>query len=302
MNIIRRRTRIAALLAITTISAAGVVAGAGSASAYGVVQTDDVSINRVGFDIGGSGWNGADPTGPAELEWSTAWFANIPTVSGYLHFKGVANNCARVRVISFDENDIQVGETAFSDEECVSGNGHIRRAFEVQGALAAASVEVTLQTALNVAGASWGGIGSQTFEYGPTVGTDLVKISRAEVDFGVGTFANGTAPSSGTLHWEVINGYQIRPRLEGTLYMKEAKYLCARVNLKYSSSLPNIGVIDTTYGEEHCASDDDLHTFAVNHFNPAVASSMIDTVKVILEVRPDGGAWSTRGSATVRLP
>lgn len=303
MNTITRRARLLALVAATSISVIGAVAtSATDASAYGVVQTDDVVINRVGFDIGGSGFANGAPTSPATLEWATAWFANIPTVSGNLHFEGVANNCARVRVTSFDDAGVELDPPNFSNQECVSGNGHFSRAFTVQADLGASSVEVTLQTALNVVNPVWGGIGSETYEYGPTVGTNDVLLSRAELDFGTGVFTNGAPPSAATLHWEVVDGYKIRPRAEGTLYMKNADDRCGRITLKYYSTLPNIGLIDTTYGDEHCVTDDDLHEFGINHFNPAIANPAIDKVKVVLETRPNGGVWETRGSAIFTLP
>ncbi len=300
MTIIQRRKRLAALLA-STITITGAIAGtSGTASAYGPVQTSLFKIQKVGYDIGGQTFANGNPTDKAEVQWTQAWFANLVHVSGTLHFEGVSGSCARVKVTSYDENGSVILPVDHSAEECVFSDAHIGRAFGVDGRLGASKVTVALQTRVNAPNAPWGGIGSKTFEYGPVLKTADVLISRIETDFGSGVFTGGTASDSGTLTWKV-DDYRPYPVLNGILFMREAKYLCARMRLKYIRSDSGT-VVDNAYGTERCQTDDDLHQIPIFLGASNRAYAAVDTVKVMIEVRPDGGTWSTRGQYTVNLP
>ncbi len=273
---------------------ATVVGLAGSSASAVVTETDDVIIRANGFDIGGSGGltNGV-PDNPAEFEWDQAWFGVIPTLSGEIHFDGVAGDCARVRLTSFHSDGTTTND--FSAEECAFGNGHVTRAFEVQGQPGVGSVEVTLQTE---AGGSWGNLGSKTMDYGPVIDTDSISISRQEFDVGSGNFVGGTAASSATVTWTVAGGTLITPTLVGSLYANNADDLCVRVKVKYSNV--NFGVIEERFTPTNCLTDDDLHIFPIG--TGQYSNSSIDEVKFVIESTPAGANnWTTVGSVIANL-
>ena len=264
-----------------------------------VAESDPIIIESNGFDVGGSGFSAGAPTDAAVVDWVVhdSGLYITPVVRGSIHFDDVASSCARVRLITYDGWDNQVSET-YSDEECAYRDGHVERPFEITlsgGGMTEA--KVTLQTlALN---GTWGNLGSQTVTLGPTVDTDEVSISRAEFDLGSGPFIAGTAADPATVTWAIPaerRWADIYPTFTGTLYMNNADDLCGRVQAKYY--YPDGSVWFTQTSDEHCVTDDDLHTF------PVVMASdrqVFTDIKYSIQKKDNTGEWTTMGSMIVAL-
>ena len=281
------------MAAFTVLGAWGIAPTAFAA----VTQTDDVLILADGFSLGGEGWDSGEPAGPATLTWTQGWWGAISSLSGVIHFDGVASSCARVRVISYDGTGAEIS-TNFSDEECAFDDGHSGHNFEVDGAAGAAEVKISLQSlALNGA---WGSIGSKTVSYGPELGTSVIRITGNEIDVGTGPFNGGAPDGYASVNWtvssdEVTNG--ITPEFSGTLYMNNADDRCARVRVEYKSAV--LGLLDTRRTTERCVTNDQLHTFPLSAIS--FVSAAVDEVTYTIETRPNGGAWADRGSASAFL-
>lgn len=299
MSTMNRRKRITALVA-STIALAGVFAGtAEPVSAYGTVDTNTFKIQSSGFDFGGDTFAAGAPTNKASVDWVFGWWGNRPEVSGTIHLENVTNNCSRIKVRSYDDDGNWLSPNDFSSEVCASSNGHVSLDVDVSGRPAATKVQVVLQSKLDVAGAKWGKVKAKTIHLADVLKVDDVQISEPEVDFGDGAFVSGTLADPGTLTW---NREDYRPwaSLTGTMAMKQADDLCARMRLELSSS--TYGVQSNVYGTERCVFDDDLHTFSINLGNAVQADSYTDEVRVIIEARPNGGIWAERGSYVSTLP
>ncbi len=261
------------------------------------VELDDVLIDANGFDLGGPGFSNGVPTSPAHVEWHQAWFGSTHKFNGTIHFDDQSGDCARVQLISYDDDSVEIPPRNYSPVECVYEDGHIERPVSVQGNVGAAEVKVRLQT--QAVNGSWGGIGSQVVTYGPVLGTSEVSISRAEFDLGSGDFVGGTAASPATVTWSVSGSGIITPTVSGTLYMKNADDLCGRMRYKYINNSAGMGVLEERTGTENCVTNDDLYTFDVQTGN--YSNSAVDEVKIIIEKKSQG-VWSVVGSTTATLP
>jgi hypothetical protein len=286
-----RPMRAAACFAALATAGVALVASPASATE---TQTNNVSIDAVGYDIGGSTWANGAPTSSAQVTWSQAWYGNTATLTGSLHFNRVSGNCARVRVIGYDADGSERSRE-YSAEECAFGNGHVVRPFAVPSVFGAASVLVTLQSE---AGGTWGNLGSQTVDYGGQLDLDEVRIDRAELDLGSGEFVRGTGERPAFVTWMAEDTYVVRPTLIGAMYMKNADELCGRIRVTYF----DVGdaVLETLFTDVHCVYNDDLHVFAVsagNYADPAIAR-----VKYTLESSPRGSdIWSAVGFVNAYL-
>jgi hypothetical protein len=284
-----------AAFAIVIGGVAGAFVAAPPASAIVFAQYDEVTIRRDGFDVGGLGFADGSPTTAAELYWVQDWNGTAPILGGYIHFDGVNGSCARVRLLSYDDAGDLVGSANLSNEECAYSNGHSAKHFEVSGEIGATEVVVTLQTLAS--NGTWGGIGGQTLTYGPIIDTDDVLISRAEFDLGAGELVGGAPERPATVTWTLTNNDYITPIFDGSLFIREADDLCARVRIRYSSEA--LGVIGTRYTNEICQTSDDdrIVPLHLDQFE----SRAVDEVKYTIESRSPGGTWSAVGSTTVYL-
>jgi hypothetical protein len=278
---------------------------ANSASAL-VTETDNVKITSNGYDLGGAGFTGGVPDDPATLSWDHAWFGVVPTLTGKIHFEGVSGECARVRLISYDENGSALGSD-YSDRKCANTNGHNVRAIEeggnnLLGRPGAASVRVVLQ---HETANGWIKVGAHRDRtYGPLVDTDDVLISRAEVDFGSGPLVGGAPSDPGTVTWNAT-GTALDPVVTGTLYATNADDLTVRMRARYLEA--DGTVIETRYGIQHPITNDDPHEFSVNMNDfdgggTAFGRNSVAKVKVSVQKSPTGSnVWETVGTMTVTL-
>lgn len=303
MNNIRKAIFVSLAAAGIGAIALPVTAAALTASTL-ATEVDDVKINTVGFDLAGPGLAASAALTPARVVWKQTATGAAITFDGSIYFDGVANNCARVELISYDENSVEILPRVYSTEECVSTNAYVERFVSVDANPGASEVKVRLQTALNVVNPVWGSVGAKTATYGPSLGTTEVSISAPEVDLGTGTFASGTAPDPATVTWTVSGANEITPTTDGTLYMKRADDRCARMRYTYlKQGLFGLAdtVLETRYGTEHCVTDDQLHEFAVHA--GAYANVAVNKVEIAIETSPSGsGNWTVQGSVTATLP
>ena len=287
-----------AALAVTAIAAGGALISSHPASAI-VTQDNDVLLRSIGFDFGGStGFSSGTPTSPGSVVWDQLADGVLPTVRGYIHFDGVNNTCARIRVTSFDAAGVQIGQPAFSkDNECVNANGHQAREMSpVVGELGAGSVEITLQSSAK-GSSSWGRVAQTTVTYGPTLGTNDFRIIDDEFDVGSGEFdeTSETAPDLANLTWKVESGTTstLTPVFNGTLYMYEADDLCGRIKVEYISQL---GTSTTRFTNDHCVEDDEAHQYhmVLNDYHATDVYEVIYTV----QKRPNGAVeWTDVASS-----
>jgi len=287
-----------AALAVAAIAIGGAVITGRPASAI-VTQGDDVLLTSVGFDFGGgTGYSTTtgEPTSPGTVAWDQLSGGVVPKLNGYIHFDNVANNCARIRMTSFDAAGVQIGSPAFStDQECVSANGHDANPMApLVGELGAASVEITLQSSAK-GSSSWGRVAQTNVSYGPTLATDEFRIIAPELDLGSGAFSSGTASDLATLTWKVQPGTSstLTPVFNGTLYMNQADDLCGRIKVEYFSQL---GTSTKRFTKEHCVEDDKEHEFdmVLNDYHATDVYEVVYT----LQKRPNGAPdWTDVASS-----
>lgn len=279
-------------------------------------EIDDFTVNTVGYDLGGPGVLAGAALTPARVIWAQTASGVTNKVEGSIYFDGVSQTCARVKVVSLDASgNSMVGSPTYSSPECVTNNNYFERPFTVEGIQGASEIQVRLQTAANVVPANqvWGATGNKKIAtYGPDLGVTEVSIAASEFDLGTGAFAGGTAPDPATVTWTVAGADEITPSLSGTLYMNNADDLCGRMRYTYmtQSILPGVipdAVLETRYGTEHCVTDNQLHTFAVNTGN--YANVAVDKVEIAIEYSSrdvatgaSTGNWLTKGSVTTVLP
>lgn len=302
-----RKTVFASLAAASI----GVVAlPAAAIEPVSATDIDDVLVTSEGFDLGGPGFAGGEPTSSARVEWQQAWFGSTVTFNGTIHFDEVSGECARVRLISYDSDSVEMSR-AFSTVECARNNGYNVSFVSVQGQAGASEVQVLLQRLLD--NGEWvgvGGSGPVMVAYGPMLGTSEVSISRASFDAGTGDFVGGTAASPATVTWTVAGSGLIKPTFSGTLYMKNTDNLCGRMRCEYINNSIGAGVIEAREGTPHCVTDSDLHTFPVtSQYFQGVESSWVDAIRIIIQSssRDPGtgeslGNWVQVGSTTAYLP
>jgi hypothetical protein len=292
-------------IALSAVAGGSLVLFADQASAT-LVDTSELKILTVGFDLGnGPGFTNGVPNDPAILEWHHNWYGNIAELTGDLHFKGVAGECARVKMTSYREDGTRIGAD-YSDRKCAATNGHNVRTVEeggnsFLGRPGADRVDIFLQTE-NPNG--WVNVGSRTRYYPSPVDTDDVLISRAELDFGTGQHVNGAPSGPGKVTW-YATPTDLDPVVTGTLYAKNADDLTVRMRATYYEADGTF--IEARNGGQQSITDDDLHRFSVNLNDFGDGSSSFDRnsvakVRVAIQKSPTGSNnWTTVGSQMVTL-
>jgi hypothetical protein len=216
MNMIKRA------LVATSVAAAGVTAFAGTGSAT-FTQLDHVRIEADGYVLGGDG------DGHATVLWNETGEGVEPYFSGKLHLNDVAGQCARVRMISYDLNDNEIGDRQFApsdDEEalCASGSGHVAREVSLQGPDDVHSVELTIQSWIEEpSGGHWNNEESVDVVYGPELPPSDVLVDAGKFDLGAGTLVNGVPSEPARLTWDVSTGWKIDATISGTLFVRNAR-------------------------------------------------------------------------------
>ncbi len=126
------------------------------------------------------------------------------------------------------------------------------------------------------------------------IDNDPVQLLSNKVDFGDNTFAAGAPTGSGNVAWDYSLGI-VSPQATGTLHLRNAAGLCARMRLEQFSRAGALLV--TTVGGTVCAANNAHQTFAVN-LN-AAGNALTDNVLVSIERTNVGGGWATAASVSV---
>jgi hypothetical protein len=121
------------------------------------------------------------------------------------------------------------------------------------------------------------------------IGTDSVKLTASNYDFGGSTFVAGAPTSSGKLEFK-LSGGKLTPHLKGTLHLDDADGTCARMRMRYFDAQGDELTDDPKYGGKVCENDDRHHKYSVD-LDPFRHRS-IDTVEVALQ-RETVSGWST---------
>lgn len=126
---------------------------------------DEVEITADGVDFGGEGFAFGRPSYGATIDWDLEQGRVTPHLSGYLHLNNSSGVCARInmRVLAADGHLL---DSAPSDTECASDNGHDRWRAEpaARSSIQVDAVTVQLQT-LGTNG-DWNTAGSETVSIG----------------------------------------------------------------------------------------------------------------------------------------
>jgi hypothetical protein len=266
-------------------------------------QVDDILIKTIGFDVGGKDFSNGKPTTPAKVIWEQAWFGSYYTFEGTIHFDGVTGSCARIQLISYDDNSVEMGTRRYSDVQCVYTNGHVAKDVVVEGEAGAVEVKVRLQT--QAVDGSWHGVGSELATYGPHIGDSELTISAAQFDVGNGTLSGGAPTEPALVSWDVKAGSSISvPVLTGKLFIKNANYLCARVRYEYKDINDNL--IETRNGVTHCVDNNRLHTYSLNandYSDNTAINKLTATIEVSLNTNgQSSGVWSDVSAQSTTMP
>jgi len=128
------------------------------------------------------------------------------------------------------------------------------------------------------------------------IDTDRPKLTGTGYDFGNGTLAAGSPTKGGRVEFDLRNG-RIRPRLTGTLHIKDADGTCARIKMRYRDK-GNATLTDPVHSPTKCVDDDRHHEYSVDLHS--FADDEIDNVKVTLQKKTASG-WSTVESETFAI-
>jgi len=126
------------------------------------------------------------------------------------------------------------------------------------------------------------------------IDNDPVQLLSNRFDFGDNTFVAGAPTGSGNVAWDYSLGI-VSPQATGTLHLRNAAGLCARMRLEQFSRAGALLV--TTVGGTVCAANNAHQTFAVN-LNSA-GNALTDNVLVSIERTNVGGGWTTAASVSV---
>lgn len=292
-----RRARYAgAALAVAAIG--GLNALPASADGEIIPEVDSVRIESVGFDLGGEAFSNGSPTASATVSWAQAWFGAVPDFDGWLHFEGVADACARVKMASYDENDQPLGDPVSTGPICAPDNGHHAESVHLDGAAGAHKVSVRLQSL--AANGDWQNVGTEESEtYGPLVDTDHFTIERPTYDLGGGSLVGGSPTAGARLSWNVSSEGVISPRLTGTLFIDDTD-LCARITMHFIP-IGGDNQLQVRHSGYWCGHNDTLQTYSVD-LEP-YESTNIAEVKVIIEEEQPGPTedWQWVGNTTLTL-
>ena len=110
------KTECGSALAATVLVAGAVTSFANPASAAIVTQVDEIRIEGGGFGFTEDGTDGA-----GTLTWTETGAEVVPSLHGELVLRGVATECARVRLITYEVGGFGE-ERFFSDEHCADDN------------------------------------------------------------------------------------------------------------------------------------------------------------------------------------
>jgi hypothetical protein len=280
-----RTLKIAAL----ALATAGVFAGSAQAS---VIDTDDVILTSVGFDVGDNTFSGGAPTGPGEIHFHHENGTIRPHLLGYLHMKDDDGLCGRVRLRYFNSGGIQLAEK-FGGTVCVSDDLHHSWSVDLDpySNPDIASVEVAV---MKITATSE--VANATGMYTMTASPDTVLVDTAGADLGSTSWSGGSPTGSAVVAWQ-LDGATARPLVLGQLTLKGTTGACGRVNLRY---LDATGVeIDEKPGGTVCAPDKAAKSWSVN-LDP-FESDEIESVEVQVQTLALNGTWLLAGSQTVAL-
>ena len=224
-----------ALLA-TTVAAAGVTAFASSSSATPVGGTyTQINPARLENKRGDIVLGGEQFDSPGTVLWDETGDGVQATFRGRLHIRNVPGACARVRMISLDEDGIEQGDHQFfpSDEgDCAGNDGHLARDVLLAGYTRLPGVQLTLQVWASSPGAPdgghWRNSQSVTLAYASELPPSDVLINGGRHDLGAGTLESDVPSEPGQVTWQV-NGWNIKPKLSATLWVKSAQFNQIRV-------------------------------------------------------------------------
>src|SRR5262245_17841599 len=93
------------------------------------------------------------------------------------------------------------------------------------------------------------------------VDLDLVRLTDNQVDFGDDTWTGSAPLGYGSVQWDIVDGFYT-PRLIGTLHLKDAKGMYARMHISYWDGGGNY--IATRHGGIVHATDNDHHHWSVD--------------------------------------
>ena len=126
------------------------------------------------------------------------------------------------------------------------------------------------------------------------IDNDPVQLLSNKFDFGDNTFVAGAPLGSGNVAWDYTGGI-VSPQLTGTLHLRNAAGLCARMRVEQFSRAG--APLFTTVGGTVCAANNAHQAFAVN-LNPP-GNALTDNVLVSIERTTPAGGWVTAVSTSV---
>jgi len=120
-----------------------------------------------------------------------------------------------------------------------------------------------------------------------SIDTDSVRLTDSEVDFGGNVYAAGVPVGSGSVEWDIVDGFYT-PRLIGTLHLNNASGTYARMHVSYWDGADEL--IDIRHGGTVHVTDNDHHSWSVN-LSPENLSQITE-VHVCTEISDDGVNFS----------
>ena len=289
---------------MATVVAAGVVTSfAVPASAAVVTQVDEIRIEGGGFGF----TDGAD--GAGTLTWLETGAGVVPSLHGELVLRGVATECARVRLITYEVGGFGE-ERFFSDEHCADDND--KQTFTVDLADDDYAIEAKITVQSKIDEDEWANVEpSRTVRYGPGLAPSEFLITRQEFDVGGGTELDGLEPAEpAVITWDVSDGWRIKPRAIGTLFAKNAENELARVRARCLDANGDLileagGLDSTAYSDEdgHFFDDNDEHAVEFDMqvcSDPAVVEVTVAIERFNQDPRVDD--WEQVGFTRVPLP
>lgn len=134
-----------------------------------------------------------------------------------------------------------------------------------------------------------------TAAHATIVDIDYFKISEPHADFGNGKLhdISGVPTQNGELEWDLTGGIYT-PRLDGKVFINNARDSCVRMQLTYALS----NAADPTYSTGSYCAPDGGTWYGWISFAP-FASAYITQVTVKLQFKEDpGDAWVTVGQSS----
>jgi hypothetical protein len=264
---------------VLAIAATGVFAGSAQAV---VVDNDDVVLNSVGYDYGGSTWVGPNPSGAAEIHFHHENGQIRAHTTGTLHLNDADGTCARIRLRYYDIFGTQLSEN-FGGQVCVFDDLHHQWSVNldpfVDDSVARVEIAVMKEEAT-------GEFVATSASYWVNTHSDDVLINAAGRDFG-----------SGSVSWVLDTDGNVRAHLTGSIHINNSSGDCIRMNIEYQTS--SGGYIDERPGGTVCAASNAHRSWSVN-LDP-FESDQVGQVKIELQTLTVAGTYVNAGSQTVSL-